>query len=161
MYLGVHSSKSMHHTPLACMSLTSSMQMRQGRTSMHNHCAVAMFCADPDVCADPVLLLILFSADPAMLCASAAIASNGSRQVHRHTRDSMALQVTLRLASRKEAASPQGRLLLRKHCSWAQAVFSRLLAPARVLLAVGMMVASADPGTLPDHTCCTQHTQQA
>ena len=102
MWLGVHSSKSMHHTSLACMSLTSSMHMHQGRTSMHNHCAVAMFCADPD---------------PAMFYASAAIAGSGLRQVHWHTRDGMALQVTLRLASRKEAASPQGRLLLRKHCS--------------------------------------------
>ncbi len=53
----------------------------------------------------------------------------------------MALQVTLRLASRKVAASPQGRLLLRKHCSCAQAVLTRLLAPACVLLAVGLMVA--------------------
>ena len=63
------------------------------------------------------------------------------------------LWLTRRLASLRAAASPHGRLLLKKHCSCAQHVLSLLRAMRGVLLVVGLMVTWVEPGTFPDHTC--------
>ena len=74
-----------------------------------------------------------------------------------HAQISKTTQLTLRLASLSAAASPQGRLLLRKHCSCAQAVLSLLRAMTWVLLGEGLIITWADPGTLPDHTWRMAH----
>ena len=86
-------------------------------------------------------------------------ASIGHRLIWRSTIKGMpkvhkkVLWLTRRLASLRAAASPHGRLLLKKHCSCAQHVLSLLRAMRGVLLVVGLMVTWVEPGTFPDHTC--------